>query len=217
MVEEEDQMKTNHVWPLLISINPIWRPISVTILKFLAGPLRTSLSEVMTRELFSLEISWSRQRWECLVILDWWRICVGSAVVIWACAGRLVSCHPKSVGRFNSVLLNSVLLGNFVSLLPTRCLEHIPLTGIVQIHHTCPSFLAQLHEHPHSIYDICRPCHEIWPPGCIWGTTYVLVTDKIPLENSDWSQHTNSTSSTTSSVHHSLAEPPPLFRISVLN
>ena len=27
MVEEDDQMKINHVWPLLISINPIWRPI----------------------------------------------------------------------------------------------------------------------------------------------------------------------------------------------
>ena len=26
-IEEDDKMKINHVWPLLISINPIWRPI----------------------------------------------------------------------------------------------------------------------------------------------------------------------------------------------
>ena len=36
-IEEDDKMKINHVWPLLISINPIWRPIRVTILNFLAG------------------------------------------------------------------------------------------------------------------------------------------------------------------------------------
>ena len=37
MVEEDDQMKINHMWPLLISINQIWRPIRVTILNFVAG------------------------------------------------------------------------------------------------------------------------------------------------------------------------------------
>ena len=36
-VEEDDKMKIYHVWQLLISINPIWRPIRVTILNFLAG------------------------------------------------------------------------------------------------------------------------------------------------------------------------------------
>ena len=37
MVKEDYQMKINHVWPILISINPIWLPIRVKILHFLAG------------------------------------------------------------------------------------------------------------------------------------------------------------------------------------
>ena len=37
MVKEDDQKKIIHVWPLLISINLIWRPIRITILNFLAG------------------------------------------------------------------------------------------------------------------------------------------------------------------------------------
>ena len=36
MVDEDDQMKINHVWQLLIGINPIWLPIRMKILDFLA-------------------------------------------------------------------------------------------------------------------------------------------------------------------------------------